>query len=844
MTTNDLGQLSDRLRMLAQVPVLLVASDYDGVLAPLVDDPMEAKASRQSVAALRSLAETPNTHVAVVSGRSLRDLVKVSKLTHQIRLVGSHGGEFDSTFTASLSADLIKLRDTVVAMVEKLGEKYLARTERKPTGATFHFRGMDKASQDAARDELIRGPVGLDGVHTRSGHDIIEMSVIDTNKGLALDVIRTQVGASAVLFLGDDVTDEDGFRTLHGPDVGVKVGGGSTAAEYRVPDTATVSQILALLSEFRTEWLNGAALTRIENHSILSDLRTAAVVSPDANIVWMCAPRIDSAAVFSSLLGGQSLGHFSVSDAEARPPLRQYYGHDNMVLHTEYPTFTVTDYLDTSAGRTTLVAERTDLIRVIHGSGIAHICFTPRQDFGRVATRLEVVADGLAVRGSADELALRSPGVDWDISNDGRHHLATAHVNLGSGPVTLELRTGTESTAADPRPEPQRRAGTEQYWSDWLKRLCVPHIQRDLITRSAMVLKSLCHEPTGAIVTSVTSSLPNDMGGRRNWDQRYCWLRDGALASTSLTRLGSSQEALAFLDWVATILDARTKPDRLAPVYNVTGRHLPPEAQINTLPGYGGSRPVRVGHAAEGQIQLDMFGPLVNLVCQLLESGAPVTAAHWHMVESMVAVVSRRWQQPDKGIWQTRLDARHNLHTKVMCWVAVDRAIKLSDKFLDRPPAKWIELRTEIETEVLVRGWNRTLGSFSATYDGDQLDSSALSIGLWGLVDSNDERFVSTVDAIERELLTGPVVHRYHHDDGLPGRDGGHMMMTSWLIDALALTGRVEQAMSMFEDLCQLAGNTGICSEQYDPGKQRALGNIPSCYAHVGLINNALTLDI
>ncbi|MCP5035284.1 MAG: trehalose-phosphatase [Actinomycetia bacterium] len=843
MTSNNLGELGDRLRQLARVPNLLIACDYDGTLAPLVDDPMDATPNRSAVAAMRAMAEQANTHVAVVSGRSLRDLALLSRFPEEIRLVGSHGSEFDLGFASKLTPRLATLRTELVAEVNELGARFGARIEEKPTGATFHFRGMDDDIHQVARDEIVRGPASRDGVFTRNGHDIIEMSVIDTNKGSALELIRAQVGASAVVFFGDDVTDEDGFRTLAGPDIGIRVGEGPTVAHYRVADTDVVAQLLALLSEFRTKWLRGAGLVPIEDHSMLSDQRTAAIVSPKARITWLCAPRVDSAAVFAELLGGPAAGHFSVSDIDGRDPIGQRYNQNTLVLETRFPDFRVYDYLDASGGRHRRLAGRSDLIRVIEGQGRATIEFAPRLDFGRVPTQLELRADGIVVMGTSDLMVLRAPGVDWEIVADGFHQSALATVELGSEPLVLELRAGTGTFRPDPRSETDRRVDTERFWSNWVGKLDLPELERELATRSAIMLKALCHGPTGAILAAATTGLPEHLGGVRNWDYRYCWLRDAALSATALARLNSHAEGMAYLDWVLHILETRSDPERLAPLYNVTGRHLPPEAEIADLPGYGGSRPVRVGNAADGQVQLDLFGPVVDLVHVLLERGEALSSEHWRLVEAMVLAVSHRWREPDHGIWEIRKPPRHHVYSKTMCWVTVDRAIKIADQFLDREPETWVELRDEIAADVLEHGWKPKIGSFTAAYHGDDLDASVLAVGLWGLLPPTDERFVSTVATLERELRTGPTVYRYLDDDGLPGREGGFNLMTSWLIDALTLMGRRADAESLFQELCGLVGATGIMAEQFDPENARALGNIPQAYSHLGLINNALGLS-
>jgi trehalose 6-phosphate phosphatase len=847
VTSDSLADLGERIRRLARVPSLLVACDYDGTMAPLVDDPMEARPDRDAVSAIRSLAEQANTHVTVISGRSLRDLATLSRFPEEVRLVGSHGSEFDLGFASQLSDGLVAKRRELTEAVQVLGRQFDALVEEKPTGVTFHLRGLSEEVALEAREHLVRGPAGWDGIHTRNGHDIVEMSVIETNKGWALETIRAQVGASAVIFLGDDVTDEDGFRTLTGPDIGIKVGEGQTSAAYRVKDTDTVAQILALLSELRAEWLRGSGLVPIEQHSLLSDLRTAAVLTPSARVTWLCAPRIDSAAVFAELLGGPSAGYFAVEPTDGSEPIGQRYRQGTMVLETEFTGFTVTDYLDVSSGRSRRLAGRSDLIRSLSGTGSAVIEFAPRLDFGRVPTQLEVRDEGVVVQGTADLMVLRAPEVRWEIVQDGIHQTARGTVDLGAADrgdndLVLELRCGTGTLRADARPELDRRQDTQRFWENWTAKLELPQLERDLIARSGLTLKALCHGPTGAILAAATTSLPEHLGGVRNWDYRYCWLRDAAFSASALVRLGSHAEAMAFLDWVLGILETRSDPERLAPLYNVTGRHLPPEADISELAGYGGSRPVRVGNAADGQVQLDVFGPIVDLVHLLLKRGEALSAEHWRLVESMVLAVSRRWNEPDHGIWEIRKPPRHHIYSKVMCWVTVDRAIAIADQFLDREPAAWVVLRDEIADDILANGWNERRDTFTAAYDGDDLDASVLAVGLWGLVTPDDPRFVSTVAAVERGLRNGPTVYRYLQDDGLPGREGGFNLMTSWLVDSLALIGRIEDARSLFSELCQLAGKTGLMTEQYEPSQQRALGNFPQAYSHLGLINNALNL--
>lgn len=836
--------LDERLGLLAQAPQLLVACDYDGTVAPLVDDPMAAVPNRDTVVALRTLAELPLTHVAVISGRSLRDLAALSRLPTEIHLVGSHGSEWDIGFGRELSDEQRALRNQIKADVASIvDETPGTRIETKPAAVALHYRGADPAAADEALARIEAGPAGHPGVRTHRSDHVIELLVIDTDKGAALDALRHRVAATAVLFMGDSESDEGAFVTLRGPDVGVRVGPGPSAAEFRVEDTDEVSRVLARLCDERSEWVAGAGAVPIEDHALLSDQRTAALVTPDARVTWLCCPRIDSAAVFAELVGGPTAGVFAVGAADGSEPIGQRYVDDTLVLETRWSDLTVTDYLDVSKGRTDRLAGRTDLVRVLEGRGRARIEFAPRLDFGRYETRLRVRDDGLEVIGAADLMALRAPGVRWELVDDGRHHTATAEVELGDGPVTLEFRCGTASLKAASTEPAVRQEATRRFWSDWAGALDRSPVEPELVERSALTLKALCYGPTGAIVAAPTTSLPETTGGVRNWDYRYCWLRDAALSAAALVRLGSHDEAMGFLDWVLRVLDQRSdEPSRLHPLYLVTGRHLPPEAEITELAGYAGSRPVRVGNAAERQVQLDVFGPIVDLIALLGEAGAPLSSEHWRLVQAMVRAVEDRWEEPDHGIWEARRPPRHHVYSKVMCWVTVDRALRVADEFVDDDHSDWHDLRSRIADDLFARGWKAEVDAFTAAYDGTDLDAAALAVGLWGFVDPGDARFAGTVAGVERELRRGPTVYRYHSDDGLPGQEGGFHLMTSWLIDAYLLTGRVDDARSLFTDLVDRAGATGLFSEEYDPSSGRALGNHPQAYSHLGLVNNALNL--
>ncbi len=828
---------------IARAPLLLVASDFDGTLAPIVSEPALAEADRETLVALKALSRMPQTHVAVISGRALSDLATRTGEVEELHLVGSHGSEFEAGLAESLSPESASLlerlkREVATAVARAPG----AQMEEKPAAAAFHYRNVaDETAVARAVDMILHGPASWPGIHVRHGKKVIELSVVQTDKGRALGRLRQRLGATGVLFLGDDVTDEDAFDTLGGPDVGVKVGPGQTRARFRAGDTVEVARILARVAECRADWLAGSHATPIEQHSILSDQRTVALLNPEGRVVWLCLPRVDSPAVFAELVGGPTAGFFDIRPATDAAPLSQQYVGDTFVLETRWPTLTVTDYLDCGGGRAFQRAGRTDLIRVVSGTGRVRITFAPRLDFGRMETCLRIGERGVEVEGSADPLVLRAPGLHWRLVNEGHHETAIAEFQLDRGPIALEMRFGTANLDADPRPEAARRERTARFWSGWAATLSLPGVARDLVRRSALVLKALCYGPTGAMIAAATTSLPEHAGGVRNWDYRFCWPRDAAMGASALAQLGATGPAIKFLDWVLGILDELEPASLIRPVYTVTGGHLGPEGEIAELAGYRGSRPVRVGNLAAQQVQLDLFGPIADLVARLATQSEALSAEHWRMLDTMVAAIDQRWKEPDHGIWEVRRPRQHHVHSKAMCWQTIDRAIRVAN-YLGRSRPEWTALRDAIAEDILASGWKDGFNSFSATYDGQESDAATLAVGLTGLIRADDPRFLATVDHVERNLRVGPTVYRYRYDDGLPGAEGGFLLCTSWLIEAYAKVGRLDAAHALFEQYVALAGPTGMLSEQYDPDGRCALGNCPQAYSHVGLINAAVAL--
>jgi trehalose 6-phosphate phosphatase len=834
----------ERIDELATAAVLLVASDYDGTLAPLVSDFRNARPDREAIIALRTLAALSHTHVAVISGRALGDLARLSELPAEVHLVGSHGSEFDTDFQGTLTPHQLELRDALIEEMDRIARMWPGlEKEEKPASVALHYRDVEDEVATSALREVERGAARWQGVFTRHGNRIVELSVTPTNKGRALNTLRHRVGATAVLFVGDDLTDEEAFTTLTGPDVGVKVGNEPSLARYRVSDTNEVARLLVRLAEVREAWQLGSGANPIDRHALLSDQRSLALVNSDARMTWLCVPRLDAPPLFAELLGGPAAGRFSVAPLDGRPTIRQEYLDHSMVVRTHWDGLSVTDFLDCSSERPRQRAGRSDLLRILEGSGRMRVEFAPRLDFGRVGTRLRHHPQGIVVEGSFDPIVLRAPDVKWDIVDEGRHQTARGEVKLSGTPVLLDLRYGTASFSESKSEASRRCEMTQRYWSGWASQLELPRLEPAAVLRSALALRALCHGPSGAIAAAATTSLPEHVGGVRNWDYRYCWLRDGALTASALVKLGSQSEALAFLDWVLAVVDRAQSPAALHPLYGVDGEGVVPDAEISELPGYRGSRPVRVGNSAAHQVQLDVFGAIVELIHDLMLREAPLSARHWRLVDEMATAVEQRWSEPDHGIWEIRMPPRHHVHSRTMCWLTLDRAIRIGHEMMEQERPQWVRLRDDIRADVLEHGWSPKACSFTTAYGCDDLDAAALYVGMSGLLDPSDSRFVRTVEAVERQLRSGVGVYRYLFDDGLPGREGPFLLCSSWLVDSYLAIGRKQEAMELFRELVRLAGPCGLLAEQYDTDAGVALGNYPQAYSHVGVIENAIKLS-
>lgn len=853
----DLGQASrlldpalfTALLELARSESLLVATDYDGTIAPIVSNPMRAYPLPASQISLRALAVLPDTASAVISGRSLRDLAAMSRLPREVALVGSHGGETDTDTVAVLDAPtralLAELRARLLAFSEARPGLVV---EHKPTGAAIHFRGASQEDRAAVEDFVAAASADL-GIVPAHGKEVVDVNVVPATKGEALESLRAARSVTGVLYIGDDVSDEHAFATLRPGDVGIKVAEHEvdSAAGFRVDDPAMVAIVLTTIFEMRRAWLFGRSAVPVERHSLLGNGQSVALVDPAGRVCWMPHPLPHSASIFSEILGSETAGFFSVAPdfgagaAGTRTPLSQRYVDDTTVLETRWAGLRLHDYL-ASTGED---ASTTVLVRVLTGDTPAEIRFCPRPDYGATSVGLEIVPDGIRVGAVAEPIELHAPGVSFRIETSGGVQTAVGRVSPGSGPVVLALVCSGPYEDLDlllGGGEEQVRQKATGYWRNWVAGLDLPAVAPAEVARSAITLRALCHRPTGGVLAAATSSLPEGIGGIRNWDYRYCWIRDGSMTVRTLLDLGSSAEAEAFLVWLSGVLAEHPGPEQLHPLYAVDGSPLTTEAVLEHLPGYAGSRPVRVGNAAEHQVQLDVFGPVTELLADLAEDLGELSEEHWALTCAMVTAVERRWTEVDHGIWEARRDPKHNVYTKVMCWVTVDRAIRIADRFSRRLPGAWRQLREAIAEDVLTHGYDAEVGAFTVAYGEPDLDAACLFVGLSGMVDPTDPRFVSTVDAVERELRVGPTVFRYRYEDGLPGLEGGFHICTTWLIEAFILVGRYEDAWDLFSRLLDLMGPTGLLAEEFEPITEMHLGNHPQAYSHLGFVRVARQL--
>jgi GH15 family glucan-1,4-alpha-glucosidase len=569
-------------------------------------------------------------------------------------------------------------------------------------------------------------------------------------------------------------------------------------------------------------------VTRIEDYALIGDLHAAALVSRTGSIDWLCFPRFDSGACFASLLGSEDDGRWVIEPAEPAHRVSRRYRGGTLILETEWETSTgVARVLDFMPPRGTAP----DVVRIVEGIRGRVRMWTElviRFDYGSIVPWVRRMNGQARIAiGGPDALCLRTPvGIRGeDMRTIGEFVVETRE----RVPFTLTWFPSHADRPAAIDPERALR-DTEDYWRRFCDRATYAGDWSDAVRRSLMVLKALTYAPTGGIVAAPTTSLPEHVGGVRNWDYRYCWLRDATLTLLAFLSAGYVDEAKAWGDWL--LRTAAGDPADLQIMYGVAGERRLTELELEWLSGYERSRPVRIGNQASEQLQLDVYGEVLDALFQGRAHGLRAEAPAWALQRKLLQHLETAWRDPDEGLWEIRGPRRHFTHSKVMCWVAFDRAVRsVEDQRLDGPVERWRELRDEIHAEVCRRGYDPSLASFTQSYESKSLDASLLLIPLVGFLPASDERVQGTVDAIQRTLMRDGFVVRYLTDegnvDGLPPGEGVFLPCSFWLVDCLELLGRHDEAHALFERLLAVANDLGLFAEEYDPAERRLLGNFP-----------------
>lgn len=579
----------------------------------------------------------------------------------------------------------------------------------------------------------------------------------------------------------------------------------------------------------------------IADHALIGDCETAALVDRDGSIDWLCWPRFDSDACFAALLGTRENGYWRIAPAAAFEVSRRYRP-GTLILETVFETaqgsVALTDFMPPRSATS-------DIVRRVEGRR------------GRVSMRMDLVLrfgygrtvpwvtrrpdGGLSAIAGPSMVILRSP-----VETRGEAMTTVADFTVEAGElVPFTLSHQPSHLPARPGIDPERALqGTEAFWRDWLSRSTVAGPYKEAVHRSLITLKALTFAPTGGIVAAPTTSLPEQLGGERNWDYRFCWIRDATLTLLALMNAGYYDEASAWRDWLHRAVAG--DPADMQIMYGIGGERRLLEWTADWLAGYGQSRPVRIGNAAHTQFQLDVYGELMDTFHQARRGGLPTTAAAWSLQRTLVDHVVKVWRDPDDGVWEVRGPRRRFTYSRVMAWVAVDRAIQTAEALgVEAPLAAWRTARREIEADVWAHGFDVARNTFTRAYGEPDLDASLLLLGQVGFVDVRDPRYVGTVEAVERELFVDGFVLRYNTltgDDGLPAGEGAFLACSFWLADAYALIGRHDDAHALFARLLAIRNDVGLLAEEYEPRTGRFAGNFPQAFSHVGLINTAANL--
>ncbi len=580
----------------------------------------------------------------------------------------------------------------------------------------------------------------------------------------------------------------------------------------------------------------------IEDYALIGDCYSAALVSRDGSIDWLCLPRFDSGACFAALLGGREHGHWVIAPSVDVRAVRRRYRGDTLVLETEFETDEgVAAIIDFMTPRT----EVADVIRIVEGRRGRVPMRTElviRFDYGSIVPWVTRDSTGLHAIAGPDLLRLRTP-----VAIHGRDLTSVGDFVVVEGQrIPFDLAWyPSHHPEPPPRDAEAALAATEQLWREWSGRCAAGGRYRHAVVRSLITLKALTYAPTGGLVAAATTSLPETLGGSRNWDYRYCWIRDATFTLYAFLINGYIDEARAFREWLLRAVAGT--PSMVQIMYGLGGERRLTELELPWLPGYEQSRPVRIGNDAYRQLQLDVYGEILDAAHQSRRAGIEPRPAAWGLQKSLLGALESNWNEPDEGIWEVRGPRRHFTHSKVMAWVAFDRAVKAVERFgLDGPVARWRALREQVHAEVCRAGFNPSVGAFVQSYGSDRLDASLLMIPLVGFLPPSDPRVRSTVHAIERGLLHDGFVRRYANDtavEGLHGEEGAFLACSFWLADNYAMLGRQADAEALFARLLAIRNDVGLLAEEYDCVRKRQVGNFPQAFSHIGLINTARNVE-
>jgi GH15 family glucan-1,4-alpha-glucosidase len=581
---------------------------------------------------------------------------------------------------------------------------------------------------------------------------------------------------------------------------------------------------------------------RTEDYALIGDCETAALVDRKGCIDWLCLPNFSSGACFAALLGNQENGYWKIAPADLKFKTRRQYRNHTLILETIF---------ETASGAARLIdfmpvrGHNPDVVRIVQGiRGRVDLCMelALRFDYGRTVPWVTGIADGVRAVAGPNLAILHA-----SIAVHGENLKTVARFTVGRGDRVWFTLTYGSSYRRNPKRIDAQQAliDTEQFWRRWRSRRRYAGKYREAVGRSLITLKAMTFRPTGGVVAAVTTSLPEAIGGVRNWDYRYCWLRDTTFTLLALTNGGYEEEAAAWQDWLLRALGG--SPDQVQIMYGLKGERDLMEHEADWLAGYENSRPVRIGNAASTQLQLDIYGEVLDCFFHAQQSMSRHGEDDFRVLAMLLRHLEQIWREPDEGIWETRGGPQQFTYSKLMVWVAFDRAVLIAEQMkYDAPLEKWRNLRDTVHGEICARGFNKEKGSFVQAYDSDQLDASLLLMPLVGFLPGSDPRIVATVEAIERELMPAGLVLRYDTgkvNDGLPPGEGVFLACSFWMVSALKCIGRTRDARRLFERLIRLRNDVGLLSEEYDIDRKRLVGNFPQAFSHIALVNAAFDLE-